>query len=370
MAGISEDWRSGWSRYGGIFDPNETAEELSKLEVELAKGGIWSNPSEAHQVHQRYDGLKTRLESYSNAEKKIDEIRGYASLLLENQDPALEQEIGRELRALESEIDRIEAECFLSEEYDHLGAIISLHPGAGGTEAQDWAQMLLRMYLRWSEGHRFKAEIVDMMPGEEAGLKNATVTVDGKYAYGYLKSEKGVHRLVRISPFDSNKRRHTSFASIDVIPRIADDIKVEIRDEDIRIDTFRASGAGGQLVNKTSSAVRITHIPTNIVVQCQNERSQHQNKATAMSVLKAKLFELARQQQKDKISKLRGVQKKIEWGSQIRSYVFQPYTQVKDHRTGMEVHNVASVMDGAVDQFIAAYLRMNASPGKRPDGPE
>ena len=255
----------------------------------------------------------------------------------------------------------METDYFLSEEYDHLGAIVSIHPGAGGTEAQDWAQMLMRMYMRWAEDRKLKTEILDMTPGDEAGIKSVTVTMDGDHPYGLLRSEKGVHRLVRISPYDSNKRRHTSFASVDVIPQIDDEIKVDIKDEDLRIDTYRASGAGGQLVNKTDSAVRITHIPTNTVVQCQNERSQHQNRALAMTVLRARLFELARQEQKDKLNKIRGEHKKIEWGSQIRSYVFQPYQQVKDMRTGLEIHDVLSVMNGEIDPFITAFLRREAA---------
>ena len=288
---------------------------------------------------------------------------GFLELLNESHDPSLETDVAKEMGELSALIDRMEADYFLSGEYDHLGAILSIHPGAGGTEAQDWAAMLLRMYLRWAETRGFKTELVDQMPGEEAGIKSATVMLEARYAFGLLKPERGVHRLVRISPFDSNKRRHTSFASVDVIPRIDDDIKVDIRDEDLRIDTFRASGAGGQLVNKTSSAVRITHIPTGIVVQCQNERSQHQNKATALGVLRARLFEVARQEQEDKLNKLRGEHKKIEWGSQIRSYVFQPYQQVKDLRTGLEIHDVSAVMDGAIDPFITAFLRQTASGG-------
>ena len=273
----------------------------------------------------------------------------------------MEGEFSAELKAVDHEIDRMETDYFLSGEYDHLGAILSIHPGAGGTEAQDWAQMLMRMYMRWAEDRKLKTEILDMSPGEEAGIKSVTVTMNGDHPYGLLRSEKGVHRLVRISPYDSNKRRHTSFASVDVIPQIDDEIKVDIKDEDLRIDTYRASGAGGQLVNKTDSAVRITHLPTNTVVQCQNERSQHQNKAMAMGVLRARLFELARQEQVDKLNKIRGEHKKIEWGSQIRSYVFQPYTQVKDIRTGLEIHDVPSVMNGGIDPFITAFLKREAA---------
>ena len=301
------------------------------------------------------------MDTFLHAEKRLNDLRGFLSLLGGNNDASLEAEFTSELSQLDREIDRMETDYFLSEEYDHLGAILSIHPGAGGTEAQDWAQMLMRMYMRWAEDRKLKTEILDMAPGEEAGIKNVTVTLDGNHPYGLLRSEKGVHRLVRISPYDSNKRRHTSFASVDVIPQIDDEIKVDIKDEDLRIDTYRASGAGGQLVNKTDSAVRITHLPTNSVVQCQNERSQHQNKAMAMGVLRARLFELARQEHVDKLNKIRGEHKKIEWGSQIRSYVFQPYTQVKDLRTGLEIHDVPSVMNGGIDPFITAFLKREAA---------
>lgn len=301
------------------------------------------------------------MEVFHLVEKRLNDLQGFLPLLVGKHDPGLEAEVAVEMSGLDHEIDRMESDYFLSGEYDHLGAILSIHPGAGGTEAQDWAQMLMRMYMRWAEDRKLKTEILDMTPGEEAGIKSATITLNGDHPYGLLRSEKGVHRLVRISPFDSNKRRHTSFASIDVIPQIDDEIKVDIKDEDLRIDTYRASGAGGQLVNKTSSAVRITHLPTNIVVQCQNERSQHQNRALAMAVLRARLFEVARQEQQDKLNKIRGEHKKIEWGSQIRSYVFQPYQQVKDMRTSLEIHDVSGVMDGGIDPFITAFLRQEAS---------
>ncbi len=291
----------------------------------------------------------------------MDDLNSILDLLAKTPDAAMDQECRREMQDLTKEIDQLETAYFLRGEFDHFGAFLSIHPGAGGTEAQDWAQMLFRMYLRWAEGRRFKAEIVDSTPGEEAGLKSVTVSLHGSYVYGLLQPEKGVHRLVRVSPFDSNKRRHTSFASVDVIPILSNEIKVDIRDEDLRIDTFRSSGAGGQLVNKINSAVRITHLPTNIVVQCQNERSQHQNKATAMAVLRAKLFELARKERQEKINKLRGERKPVEFGSQIRSYVFMPYTQVKDLRTGLEINDVPSVMNGEIDPFIMSFLRQQAT---------
>ncbi len=282
-------------------------------------------------------------------------------MLAESHDQELESECVREIDKFERTIDRLEIGFFLQGEYDMHDAFLSIHPGAGGTEAQDWAQMLMRMYLRWAENQELTAEVVEMSPGEEAGIKSVTIKVTGPYAYGLLQTERGVHRLVRVSPFDSNKRRHTSFASVDVIPKIEDQAEVEIKDEEIRIDTYRASGAGGQLVNKTSSAVRITHFPSGIVVQCQNERSQHQNRATAMAVLRAKLFDLARREQEEKINKVRGEQKDIDFGSQIRSYVFMPYTQVKDLRTGIEMHDVPSVMDGNIEPFIMAMLHKQAA---------
>lgn len=282
-------------------------------------------------------------------------------LLAESHDSELEAECTKEIVQFERGIDRLEIGFFLQGEYDQMDAFLNIHPGAGGTEAQDWAQMLMRMYLRWAENQGLATEVVEMSPGEEAGIKNVTVRVSGPYAYGLLQAERGVHRLVRVSPFDSNKRRHTSFASVDVIPKIEDTAEVEIKDDDIRIDTYRASGAGGQLVNKTSSAVRITHFPSGIVVQCQNERSQHQNRASAMAVLRARLFDLARREQEEKINRVRGEHKEIAFGSQIRSYVFMPYTQVKDLRTGTESHDVAAVMDGSIEPFIMALLHKQAA---------
>ncbi len=282
--------------------------------------------------------------------------------LLKNEtDPALEKEITADLESLQKQVGQEELKRLFTLPYDINSAIISIHPGAGGTESQDWAQMLLRLYLRYCERRGWKTEVVDMLPGEEAGIKSVTFTVEGIYAYGYLKAEKGVHRLVRISPFDANKRRHTSFASVDVLPEIDETVAVDIKEDDLRIDTFRASGAGGQHVNKTSSAIRITHLPTNTVVQCQNERSQYKNKAMAMKVLRARLFQLEEEKRREKMKKIQGVKKDIAWGSQIRSYVFQPYTLVKDHRTEVEVGNVQAVMDGDIDVFIEAFLKSGAA---------
>lgn len=273
------------------------------------------------------------------------------------------KELKHEIDGLRDEIENLELQNLLSGELDKNNAILTIHPGAGGVESQDWAQMLMRMYLRWAERRGYKTQIVDLQPGDEAGIKNATLTISGDYAYGYLRSEAGVHRLVRISPFDANKRRHTSFASIIVSPEIEDDVKVDLRDEDIKMDVYRASGAGGQHVNKTSSAVRLTHIPTGIIVACQNERSQHANKAVAMKVIKARLYELQLKAKEKKMEDIIGDKKDIAWGSQIRSYVMQPYQMVKDHRTGIETGDINSVIDGSIDRFLKEFLKLSLSKG-------
>ena len=281
--------------------------------------------------------------------------------LAEEGDEEASRELAAKVRELEQGVAAVELKRILGGEHDAGNAILTLHPGAGGTEAQDWAEMLLRMYLRWCERRGYRTQVVDLQPGEGAGLKSATVTVEGAYAYGYLKAEAGIHRLVRISPFDANARRHTSFASVFVYPEIDDDIAVEIRDEDLRIDTYRSSGAGGQHVNKTDSAVRITHLPTGIVICCQNERSQHKNKSRAMKILRARLYELEREKAEAKVTELAKGKKEIGFGSQIRSYVLHPYRLVKDHRTGVEVGNADGVLDGAIDDFIEAYLLQQAA---------
>lgn len=322
---------------------------------------------EAQKASRRLEKVRGELDEFRKAEKRMEDLRGFVELLSGSPDKSLESECVRESAAMEAEIERLETRYFLTGEYDALSAFLTIRPGAGGTEAQDWASMLMRMYLRWAEDKGFKAELIDSTPGEEAGIKSATILVEGPHAFGLLQSEKGVHRLVRISPFDSNKRRHTSFAEVELTPKLNEEIKVEIKDDDLRIDTFRASGAGGQLVNKVSSAIRITHLPTNTVVQCQSERSQHQNKATAMAVLMSKLFEMERQKHDDKLTAIRGERRAVEFGSQIRSYVFMPYTQVKDLRTGLELHDVPKVMDGGIDPLIAAFLRHRAT-GSRPAG--
>jgi peptide chain release factor 2 len=278
------------------------------------------------------------------------------TLSLAEGDSAMQSEVANQAAVIALKLDDLEFRSFLSNEEDSQNAILSIHPGAGGTESQDWASMLLRMYLRWAERHGIETDMMDYQSGDEAGIKSATLELKGSYAYGYLKSESGVHRLVRISPFDANKRRHTSFASIFVFPETGEDINIEIKPDDVKVDTFRASGAGGQHVNKTSSAVRMTHIPTGIVVQCQSERSQHKNRESAFKVLKARLYQKALEEERAKMAVVEATKKKIEWGSQIRSYVFQPYNLVKDHRTDYETSNVNAVMDGAIDDFIHAYL--------------
>jgi len=302
--------------------------------------------------------LKTKVETYEKLLSDLEDLKVLNELGIEEQDESVIPEVKQELERLKDSYSKLKLETLLSGPYDRNNAIMTLHAGAGGTEAQDWVQMLLRMYTRWAEDHQYEVKTLDYLDGDEAGIKSVTIQIIGENAYGYLRSEKGVHRLVRISPFDASGRRHTSFASVDVMPELDEEIEVEINPEDLKIDTYRSSGAGGQHVNKTESAVRITHIPTGIVVACQNERSQIQNRETAMKMLKAKLLELKEREQKEKIEDLKGVQMDIAWGSQIRSYVFCPYTMVKDHRTNYETGDVQAVMDGDLDKFIHAYLSM------------
>lgn len=294
-----------------------------------------------------FEAIFNKLTYLEESIKILDEEEGAVFL----------RDIQQDITRLREDIKELELRHLLSEEMDKNNAIVSIHPGAGGTESQDWAQMLMRMYLRWAEQRHFNTQIVELQPGEEAGIKGATITINGPYAYGFMKAEVGVHRLVRISPYDANKRRHTSFAAVLVYPEIEEDINIEIKPEDVRVDTFRASGAGGQHVNKTSSAVRLTHIPTGVVVTCQNERSQHKNKATALKILKARLFDIMLKDQENKVKGIVGDKKDIAWGNQIRSYVLQPYRLVKDHRTGVEIGNVDSVLNGNIDEFINAFLK-------------
>jgi peptide chain release factor 2 len=318
--------------------------------------GFWENAEAAQSLMKEKTSLQTAITSWESLSKASEDLDVMLELASEEGGEELTLDIDEAIKKLARDIDSAELELMLSGENDRLNAILTVHPGAGGTESQDWAEMLLRMYLRWCERRGYKTEIIDYLPGEEAGVKSVTFEVTGKNAYGYLKAEAGVHRLVRISPFDSNKRRHTSFASVFVYPEVEDDVKIEIDEKDLRIDTYRASGAGGQHVNKTSSAIRITHIPTNIVVQCQDERSQFKNKDKAFKVLRSRLYDLEVKKKEAERDKMNSAKKDIAWGSQIRSYVFMPYQMVKDHRTGYEVGNISAVMDGDLDGFIEAYL--------------
>lgn len=342
------------------FDPSELQKKLAETEDEMQTDNFWNDNKAAQKILKEQKILKDKYNNYKKLSEHVEDLSVLLELLKEDYSLQASDDIKKEIDGVKKEVEAFRLGILLTGEYDSNNAIISIHSGAGGTEAQDWVSMLLRMYLRWIEQHKFKAKIIDELPGDVAGTKSVTIFVEGINAYGYLKSEKGVHRLVRISPFDSSGRRHTSFASLDVMPEIDDDIEVDIKDEDLRIDTYRSGGAGGQHVNKTDSAVRITHMPTGVVVQCQNERSQTQNKQTAMKMLKGKLLEIMISEKKEKIDEIKGDYAQIAWGSQIRSYVFQPYTMVKDHRTGAEVGNITAVMDGDIDIFINEYLKSNA----------
>ena len=320
---------------------------------------FWNDANNSSKVLKQINQLKSKIENYQKIETELTNLLEMTELLQAEPEEEMAKEVLKSTANIEKEVEKLEITTLLSGKYDNNNAILTIHPGAGGTEAQDWAEMLYRMYTRWANANGYEVKELDYLEGEEAGIKSVTFMVEGNYAYGYLKGEMGVHRLVRISPFDAGGRRHTSFASVEVLPEITDDVQIDINPDDLRIDTYRASGAGGQHINKTSSAVRITHIPTNIVVACQSERSQIQNRETAMKMLKSKLLNLKEKEQKDAIEELKGVQMDIAWGSQIRSYVFCPYTLVKDHRTGYEVGNVQAVMDGDLNEFINSYLKYN-----------
>ena len=338
------------------FDVANKSELIKKLEESVSQPEFWNNSDSAQKTVQELKLLRDEVAPFLDMNEKLDDLD--VTIALAAEDGSFWAEAEKLAAELSVEMDSLELALLFCGRYDGNSAIISIHPGAGGTESQDWASMLLRMYTRWAERKNYQVEVMDLLPGDEAGIKSATLLIKGKNAYGYLKAEKGVHRLVRISPFDTAKRRHTSFASLDVLPEIKDDDQdFVIQPEDLKIDTYRASGAGGQHVNTTDSAVRITHLPTGIVVQCQNERSQHANRDRAMKMLRGRLADLYQRQQAEELAGLRGEQKEIAWGSQIRSYVFQPYTMVKDHRTGVDIGNINAVMDGDLDALIESYLR-------------
>jgi peptide chain release factor 2 len=341
-----------------LFDILGLTERLNEINAATEEDDFWDNHIKAQELLKEKKSIESKINEYKELEKDFEDIRILIDLAQEEDDHSLVPEIQDSYDAYIKKFEELRIKTLLNGEYDANNAIISIHAGSGGTDAQDWAEMLLRMYTRWSESKKYKVKILDYQDADEGGIKSATLLIEGENAYGYLKNEKGVHRIVRISPYDSSGRRHTSFASLDVIPEMDDNIQIDISPEDLRIDTFRSSGAGGQHVNKTDSAIRITHIPTNIVVSCQNERSQHQNKETAMKVLAAKLMELAKEEQKANLDELKGDYSQITWGSQIRSYVFHPYTLVKDHRTNAENGNVYAVMDGDIDYFINEKLKM------------
>ncbi|MEA4823365.1 MAG: peptide chain release factor 2 [Clostridiaceae bacterium] len=346
-----------FTQLAAAFDLEKGKKEIAELEEKSSDPNFWNDLAISQKTLKRIKQLKDKQTAYDRLHGQWEDLLTLCEMAMEENDESLTDEVKTGLEAFLEKLEEVRMETLLSGEYDHNNAIISFHAGAGGTEAQDWAEMLYRMYMHWAERHGMTFKVLDYLDGEEAGMKSAEVLVEGENAFGFLKSEMGIHRLVRVSPFDSSGRRHTSFAAVEVMPEMTDDdLKVEIREEDLKVDTYRSSGAGGQHVNKTESAIRITHIPTGIVVACQNERSQPQNRAIAMRMLKSKLLEIKEREHYDKIDDIKGEQKKIEWGSQIRSYVFMPYTLAKDHRTGFENGNINAVMDGDIDGFINAYL--------------
>ena len=340
------------------FDVAKLREDLIEYQEDMASPGFWDDLERAQRVSAHAHQTEAKIQHYESLVSRADDVEVMMELAEEEDDDSMSEEIRGELESMRQDLDALKLTTLLNGEYDGCNALLSLHAGAGGTEAQDWTQMLYRMYTRYCERHGFKVTVNDLLDGDEAGIKSVTFQVDGENAYGFLRSEKGVHRLVRISPFDANARRHTSFSSLDVSPILEDDQDFEVNMEEVRIDTYRAGGAGGQHVNRTDSAVRMTHIPTGIVAQCQNERSQVQNREVCLRILKSRLLELREREKEEQMADIKGEMKKIEWGSQIRSYVFQPYTMVKDHRTGYESGNVDDVMDGNLDGFITAYLKM------------
>ena len=356
-----ENFRKDVAELGSALRIDDLRNKAAELDKITSDPEFWNNQENSGKVLKEVKRIKEKITKYEALENKLEDTITLAELAIEENDESLVGEVEADVKAIEEEEEKQRIEILLSGEYDQNNAIVSFHPGAGGTEAQDWAQMLYRMYTRWGERHGYNVKLIDWLDGEEAGLKSATILIEGENAYGYLKGENGVHRLVRVSPFDASGRRHTSFASVEVMPEFDDDNSIEIKDEDLEITAHRSSGAGGQHINKTDSAIRITHIQTGIVVGCQTERSQLQNKETAMKMLKSKLMEIKQREKLEKIEDIKGVKTNIEWGAQIRSYVFMPYTLAKDTRTGYEDGNIQAVMDGEIDGFINAYLKMNAA---------
>ena len=356
-----ENFRANIEELGSALRIDELREKLEKLDATTQDPEFWNNQENSGKVLKEVKRLKDKIAEYDDLYAKLEDTVTLAELAIEENDESMVEEVETAEQEILAEEEKIRIEILLSGEYDQNNAIISLHPGAGGTEAQDWAQMLYRMYTRWGERHGYNVKLIDWLDGEGAGIKSATIMIEGENAYGYLKGENGVHRLVRISPFDASGRRQTSFASVEVMPEFEDDNTIELKEEELEITAHRSSGAGGQHINKTDSAIRIMHIPTGIVVGCQTERSQLQNKETALKMLKSKLMEIKQREKLEKIEDIKGIKTNIEWGAQIRSYVFMPYTLAKDTRTGYEDGNIQAVMDGEIDGFINAYLKMNAA---------
>lgn len=344
-------------KWGLLFDIDKIKLEINELEEKMQALDFWNDVESAQETVQKSKLLKDKVDKFERLIRRVEDLEVLIELSDEAEDFSELSEIVRERKDIEDKLEELRIETLLSGEYDKNNVILTIHAGAGGTEACDWVAMLVRMYTRWAEGKGFKVGTIDFLAGDEAGIKSITLEISGEYAYGYLKSEKGVHRLVRISPFDAAGKRHTSFASVEILPEITKEQDIDIKEEDLKVDTYRSGGAGGQHVNKTESAIRITHLPTGIVVQCQNERSQHSNREMAMRMLKSKLIEVKEREHKERIEDLAGIHMEIGWGSQIRSYVFQPYTMVKDHRTGAEMGNIGAVMDGEIDLFMTAYLK-------------
>ena len=350
-------YRKEMEELADVLNIKAAKDRVAQLNEETAKDGFWDDLENSQKVLQETKSLERKIDKYNKLNDKLEDIITLIELSIEEEDESSVEEIKSEITEFKTQLEEEKLSTLLTGEYDSSNAILTFHAGAGGTEAQDWAEMLYRMYNHWAESHNYKVTLLDYLDGDDAGMKSASILIEGDNAYGYMKSESGVHRLVRVSPFDASGRRHTSFAALEVMPEIDDSLEIDIRPEDLQVDAFRASGAGGQHINKTSSAIRITHLPTGIVVSCQTQRSQHQNRDYAMKMLRAKLVEIKEREHLEKIEDIKGVQREIAWGSQIRSYVFMPYTLVKDHRTGFENGNIQAVMDGDLDGFINAYLK-------------